>query len=97
MLLLWVTFADTVNADDSPIALIPSEEYTIGELARNIAKEFGITDVVFDTSKADGQMRKAMDNARLKKHLKNFEFTSLEKGLKLTIEDYKQNWEKYRH
>ena len=71
-LLLWVTFADMIKAEDSPIALIPSEEYTIGDLARNIAKEFGITDVVFDKSKADGQMRKAMDNARLKKHLKNF-------------------------
>ena len=36
------------------IALVPEEEYTIGQLAKCIAKEFNIGCVEFDVSKQDG-------------------------------------------
>jgi len=36
------------------IALLPSEEYSIADLARSIASNFGDRQVIFDTTKADG-------------------------------------------
>jgi hypothetical protein len=36
------------------IALVPSEEYSIKQLAECVAKEFGIEEILFDTAKADG-------------------------------------------
>jgi len=36
------------------LALVPSEEYSIKQLASCVAEEFGIEDIHFDTTKADG-------------------------------------------
>ena len=96
VLLLWVALDTAVKIDD-PLPLLPEEEHSIGELATCIAKQFGDTEVVFDTTKADGQHRKCMSNAGLRTLLPNFAFTELEEGIRLTVADYKANKEAYRH
>jgi GDP-L-fucose synthase len=79
------------------MALLPSEEYSIADLARSIASNFGDRQVIFDTTKADGQYRKCMSNNDLRGLLANFEFTSLNDGIALTVQDYIANKHKYRH
>ncbi len=94
-LLLWVTF-DPVKVSE-PLALFPEAEHTIAELATSIASQFGDKAVCFDTSKADGQHRKCMSNSGFKALLGRFEFTQLQEGIRLTVDDYKKNKDLYRH
>ncbi|CDW91597.1 gdp-l-fucose synthetase [Stylonychia lemnae] len=85
-LLLWVLY----RKESLPlISLVPEEEYTIKELAENIAQISGIENIVFDTTKADGQYKKTMSNKLLQSKLKYFKFTDLKEGLKMTIENFK--------
>jgi len=92
--MLWVLFKK--KSDNKLISLVPTEEYTIGDMAELIAKEFQLKGVVFDTSKADGQYKKTMGNDTLVKLLKNFKFTTLEDGLQETIQDFIRNNQRYR-
>ena len=69
-LLLWAVFDQSRHLE--PLALLPAEEYSIADLATSIASQFSNCQVVFDTSKADGQHRKCMSNASLTNHLANF-------------------------
>ena len=45
----------------------------------------------FDASAPDGQFRKDVSNARMKKHLPDFEFTPLEEGIHRVYNYYKEN------
>ena len=82
----------------NPIALLPAEEYSIADLANSIAANFSNHEVIFDTTKADGQYRKCMSNTSLvDAGMANFTFTSLQEGIRLTVQDYLANKEKYRH
>ena len=48
--------------------------------------------VIFDTSKPDGQFRKPSDNSKIKNYLPDFKFTPLYKGLKETIDWFEGNY-----
>ena len=86
MLLLWVSFDSTLsNALQEPLALLPEAEHSIVDLARAIASQFSDREVIFDTTKADGQHRKCMGNEKLKSLLSRFEFTELQEGIRLTV------------
>ena len=52
--------------------------------------------VVWDTDKPDGQYRKPSSIEKLKSYLPDFEFTSIEDGLKETIEWFYENYEDIR-
>lgn len=71
------------------IALVPSDENSIMELAQCVATEFGLEDIHFDTTKADGQFRKTMSNDLLMSQVPSFAFTDLKEGIKLTVEHYR--------
>ena len=77
--------------------MLPAEEHSIADLARAIASQFSNREVIFDASKADGQHRKCMGNEALRGLLARFEFTGLQEGIRLTVEDYRANKHKYRH
>jgi GDP-L-fucose synthase len=49
-------------------------------------------DVIFDSSKPDGQFRKPSDNSKIKNYLSEFQFTPLYTGLKETIEYFEKNY-----
>ena len=56
---MWVAIRKPRNGlqckdDFSLISLIPEFENSIAELAQSIGSEFGIENIQFDTSKADG-------------------------------------------
>ena len=73
------------------------EEVTIKQAAEAVAKGLDFTgEIVYDTSKADGQYRKVASNSKLRKFLPNYKFTSIEDGLQMTCEWFEANYEKAR-
>ena len=75
------------------LALVPREEYSIAQLAETVAKVYGVVKgCEYDHTKADGQYRKTMSDQALRELVgEEFKFTSLEDGLRETIEHYKKN------
>ena len=52
--------------------------------------------VVFDTNKPEGQFRKPADNTKLLTLFPEFKFTSVEDGLKETVNWFVENYERAR-
>ncbi|XP_025201265.1 GDP-L-fucose synthase isoform X2 [Melanaphis sacchari] len=80
--------------DVEPIILSVDEkdEITIRLLAEMIAKSFNFQGILeFDTSAADGQIKKTASNEKLRKLLPDFKFTSLETAIADTVEWFKKN------
>ncbi|RLN46848.1 hypothetical protein BBJ29_005822 [Phytophthora kernoviae] len=83
-LMLW-----TLDHYDSVEPLILSvgeeDEVSIGDIAREIAAAMDFRgEIVFDTSKADGQFKKTASNIKLCRLLPDFQFTPIAKGLQET-------------
>ena len=88
-LILWSLYN---YKDNSPIILSPKEVYSIKETAEIISKLNGNIKINFDTTKSDGQFKKDADNSKLISLNSNFNFTSLEDGLKKTINWFNNNY-----
>lgn len=83
--------------ESEPIILSTSEEVSIREVVNIITEIMDFNgDVLFDTSKPDGQFRKPSDNIKLKNYLPDFKFTSLYDGLNETIKTFIKNYEYVR-
>ncbi|CAG9861111.1 unnamed protein product [Phyllotreta striolata] len=96
-LILWVL---RNYQEIEPIILSVDEdsEISIKQLAEEIAKAFDFQgEVVFDTSKADGQYKKTASNAKLRKYLPDFEFTPFSTAITESVEWYKQNCKQARN
>ena len=96
-LILW----SLDNYDDSePIILAPdeAEEVSIADVGRSIAasREDFLGEVVFDTSKSDGQFKKTASNAKLRSHLPDFKFTPFAEGIKKTVQWFFENFDAAR-
>jgi len=86
-----------VYDEDEPIILSTGQEVSIRDLALLIADKMGFKgNIVFDTSKPDGQMRKPSDTSKLQRLLPDFEFTPIEEGLEQTIEWFLAHYPKVR-
>jgi len=86
------------NYDEAePIILSTSEEHTIKDVVDLIEKHMNFKgEIIFDTSKPDGQFRKPSDNSKLKKYLPNYKFTNFEDGIKETIKWFEENYPNVR-
>jgi len=86
------------NYDESePIIFSTSNEISIMDLVDLLVTEFEFKGkVIFDNSKPDGQFRKPSDNSKLKSYLPNFEFTSIEEGIKETVYWFQENYDRAR-
>jgi len=86
------------NYDESePIIFSTSNEISIMDLVDLLVTEFEFKGkVIFDDSKPDGQFRKPSDNSKLKSYLPNFEFTSIEDGIKETVYWFQENYDRAR-
>lgn len=86
----WVLYNYNEN---EPIILSTSEEVSINDVVGIIVELMNFKgDVIFDSSKPDGQFRKPSDNSKIKNYLPEFEFTPLYEGLKETIEYFEKNY-----
>lgn len=73
------------------------EEVSIKKIVGIITNIFQFDgEIIYDKTKSDGQLKKNTDNSRLKSIIKNPNFTSIEDGLKITIDWFIANYEKAR-
>lgn len=79
---------------NSTIIAMPDEtEYSIGDVARMIAREFDYESrLKFDTTQSDGQYKKTASNRLFKQLLPKFNHTSIEHGLKSTVKHFINNY-----
>lgn len=82
-----------------PIILSVGEEdeVSIADVAHHVAKAMNFQGkIVFDTSKSDGQFKKTAANGKLRSLYPEFQFTSIEDGLKQSCEWFEAHYEEAR-
>uniref|UniRef100_A0A182J9T8 GDP-L-fucose synthase n=1 Tax=Anopheles atroparvus TaxID=41427 RepID=A0A182J9T8_ANOAO len=95
-LFIWV-LRNYDSAEPIILSVDESAEVSIAKLAESLAKAFDFKGKIeFDTSKADGQLRKTASNAKLRQHLPDFQFTDFDAAMKETVQWYIQNYENAR-
>lgn len=83
--------------ETEPIIFSTSEEISIRDMVDLLVQEFNFKgNVIFDTTKPEGQFRKPSDNSKLKSYLPDFEFTPIEQGIKETVNWFIENYDKAR-
>ena len=84
-------------SEDLPIIFSSGHEVSIKDVVNLIVKEFDFRgNVIFDSSKPDGQFRKPSDTTKLNNYLPGFQFTTIEDGLKRTIKWFLNNYPNIR-
>lgn len=82
---------------EEPLILTSGVEKSISEVVELIADSMKYSgEVIFDSSKPDGQFRKPSSNAELTRLLPEFHFTELEIGLPITTRWFEQNYPNVR-
>jgi GDP-L-fucose synthase len=90
----WI--ADNYS-ESEPVNIGNTNEVSIADLSELIGKIIGFTgQIKFDSSKPDGQYRKPTSNAKLLSKGCNPQYTSLEKGLEITIDHFVKNYPNVR-
>lgn len=85
--------------EPEPITLSVDEEaeVAIKDVALAVAKAMEFEgEVVFDTSKADGQFKKTAANKKLRKHRPDYKFTSIQDGVQKSVDWFVKNYETAR-
>mmetsp|Transcript_85684 Transcript_85684/g.167656 ORF Transcript_85684/g.167656 Transcript_85684/m.167656 type:complete len:320 (-) Transcript_85684:194-1153(-) len=82
-----------------PIILSVGEEdeVSIADVARCVAKAMKFEgNIVFDTTKSDGQFKKTASNKKLRELYPDFQFTPIQEGLQAACDWFVENYEKAR-
>lgn len=80
--------------ETEPIIASTSQEISIGDLVDLLVNAFNFKgNVIFDTSKPNGQFRRPSDNSKLRNYLKDFQFTPIEVGIKETVEWFQNHYD----
>jgi GDP-L-fucose synthase len=83
--------------ENEPIILSTSEEISIKDVVGIIVELMNFKgDIIFDTTKPDGQFKKPSDNSKIKNYLPDFKFTPIYEGLKETISFFEENYNNIR-
>lgn len=92
-----VDFVLNEYTEPSPIILSTSEEISIADVVDILVKTFNFKgNVVFDTTKPEGQYRRPSDNSKIKSYMPDFKFTPFEDAIKETVEWFVTNYETAR-
>jgi GDP-L-fucose synthase len=89
-------FVENDNLNHSTYLTTSSIEVSVKDVALAVAKLMNIKDVIFDTSKQNGQHRKPADPSRLKTVIEDMEFTPYKQGLQTTIDWFLANYPNIR-
>jgi GDP-L-fucose synthase len=86
------------NYDEvEPINISPGVDYSLSDIVNAIVKILDHDiEIIYDTTKPDGQLTKRTDNTKMNKYLPNFKFTPLEIGLTKTIKWIESNYPNLR-
>ena len=80
-----------------PLIISGDEEVSIKDLVDLLVQEFNFKgNVIFDSTKPDGQYKKPSDNSKIKELMPDFKYTSFETGIKETVNWFIENYENAR-
>lgn len=90
-LFIW-TLRNYDSVDPIILSVDEKDEISIGDLSKTIAKAFKFQgEIVFDTTKADGQFKKTASNKKLRSMLPDFKFTPFDQAINETVQWYISN------
>ena len=78
--------------DSIILSVNPEDEIAIKDVVNIICKKYDYRNVLWDTTKSDGQFKKTADNTKLRKII-DYKFTKIEDGLNNTIEWFIENYD----
>lgn len=95
-LMLW-----TLREYESPEPIILSvdedQEVTIRDVVESIAKAMKFEgEIIWDSSKSDGQYKKTASNAKLRKLRPDFKFVSFQEGIEKTVQWFLEHYDEIR-
>jgi len=92
-LTIWV-MREYDSVEPIIVSVGEEDEVSIADVARYVAKGMGFEgNVVFDTTKSDGQFKKTANNAKLMTLYSEFKFTPIEEGIKKSCQWFLENYE----
>ena len=95
-LILW-SLENYHQKDSIILSVDEKDEISIKDVALNIAKAYDYQDMIeFDSSYSEGQYKKTADNSKLKKLIKDFEFTKFEEGVEKSVNWFIKNYNNCR-
>lgn len=95
-LTVWV-MRNYHSPDPIILSVDPEDEVSIADVAGWIAEAFEFKgNIIFDTSKSDGQYKKTASNAKLRSLLPDYKFTSMKDGLQKACKWFEENYENAR-
>ncbi|XP_064106713.1 GDP-L-fucose synthase-like [Macrobrachium nipponense] len=95
-LMLWV-LREYSEIDPIILSVGEEDEVSIKEAAEMVVEAYDFKgEVIFDTSRADGQFKKTASNAKLRKYLPDFQFTDIRKGIKESVDWFVANYDTAR-
>ncbi|XP_020295506.1 probable GDP-L-fucose synthase isoform X1 [Pseudomyrmex gracilis] len=96
-LIIWV-LREYDSVEPIILSVDEAQEISIAQVAESLVRAFGFKGkVVYDTSAADGQYKKTASNAKLRKYLPDFQFTTFERAIKETVDWYVKNYDSARN
>jgi len=88
---------DYHSPDPITLSVDETAEVSIKDVAHAVAKAMKFEgDIVFDTTKADGQFKKTACNKKLRTYRPDYEFTSMEAGVQKAVDWFLENYDSAR-
>ncbi|UYV77185.1 TSTA3 [Cordylochernes scorpioides] len=95
-LIVWA-LREYQEIDPIILSVGEADEVSIKEAALTVAEAFSYTgEVIFDTSKSDGQHKKTANNAKLCRLRPDFKFTPFHEAVKETVQWFQDNYQTSR-
>ena len=95
-LMIW-TLREYTESEPIILSVGEEDEVSIKDVVETIAKAMNFEgEIVFDTTKADGQFKKTANNAKLRGYLPDFKFTPFATGIKRSVDWFVANYETAR-
>lgn len=92
-LFLWV-LRDYDEVDPIILSVDEKDEISIKEAAEAVVRSMDFKgEVIYDTTKSDGQFKKTASNLKLRKYLPDFQFTPFEQAVKESCDWFVNNYE----
>lgn len=95
-LFIWV-LREYPEIDPIILSVGEEDEVSIKQAAEMVVEAMDFKgEVIYDTSKSDGQFKKTASNAKLRKYLPDFKFTPIKQAIKETCDWFVANYDKAR-
>lgn len=95
-LIVW-TLQNYESTEPIILSVDEAAELSIKQVAESIVKAMDFQgEVVYDTSKSDGQHKKTASNKKLRSFLPDYEFTSFEEGIQVACDWFVENYDNAR-